>query len=120
MVSPPDDDGDYVEYHFWVDKDDWDNWKRTVDRDTSLDTRIRELLAVDTRAEGNQLEQALSDTDAFDLDEEETLNLLRLKLGRCNARANSAAAKIRNDNPDAALVTVDKIAELTQPFARET
>lgn len=118
MVSPPDDGTEYVEYHFYIDKTDWTDWKQTLDRDTALHDRLGDLIRADTRADGEAIEQALQDVP--DLDDEETSNLLRLKLGRVHARASVAADRIRDDNAEQALVTIDKVIELSQPFARET
>lgn len=38
---------DTVKYQFRVDRDTWENWKRTVPRTISLETRIIELLKAD-------------------------------------------------------------------------
>jgi len=50
-----------VTYQFEVDDDEWQQWKRTVPRDKSLDTRIRELLKADR--EGRVLD-AVHDGDS--------------------------------------------------------
>lgn len=50
-----------VTYQFEAADDEWEAWKRTVPRDKSLDTRIRELLKADR--EGRVLE-ADHDADA--------------------------------------------------------
>ena len=40
--------GNMVKYQFEIDDDEWDEWKDTVPRSKSLDTRIRELIRADT------------------------------------------------------------------------
>lgn len=116
-MDPPA-EGEYVSYQFYIDKSLWDEWKNSVDRDTPLHDRLTELLRADIRADGEQIERALAEVP--DIDNDETLNLLRLKLGRCNARAKTAADALQDDNPEKALVTIDKVTEISQPFARET
>lgn len=37
-----------VKYQFEIDDEDWEEWKDTVPRSKSLDTRIRELIKADT------------------------------------------------------------------------
>lgn len=41
-------DGNTVKYQFEIDDSDWREWKMTVPRTKSLDTRIRELIEADT------------------------------------------------------------------------
>ena len=43
--------GNMVKYQFEIDDDEWDEWKDTVPRSKSLDTRIRELIEADTEGE---------------------------------------------------------------------
>ena len=40
--------GYMVKYQFQVDDEKWTEWKRTVPRDKSLETRIIELIEADT------------------------------------------------------------------------
>ena len=37
-----------TKYQFEIDDDEWEEWKETVPRTKSLDTRIRELIRADT------------------------------------------------------------------------
>lgn len=37
-----------VKYQFQMDDDEWDEWKATVPRSKSLETRIQELIRADT------------------------------------------------------------------------
>lgn len=116
-MKRPDDGGEYVSYQFYIEQELWDEWKNSVDRDMPLHDRLTDLLRADAQSEGGLAEVV---EDEASLDEIETLNLLRLKLGRCNARAKVATEKIRADESQSAIITLDKIIDITQPFARET
>lgn len=50
-----------VKYQFQVDDEKWTEWKRTVPRDKSLETRIIELIEADT--EGRVCERDGSEGD---------------------------------------------------------
>lgn len=118
MVSAPDDGGDYVSFNFYVEREDWQDWKEQVPREKALHDRLSELIQADAAADGELVERTLA--DAPEIDDMQTLNLLRLKLGRCHARATVASDRLRDDNVQQALVTVDKIIDIAEPFARET
>lgn len=108
-MKPPE-DVETVSYTFYVPKDLWSEWKNTLPREATLHDRLQTLIELDADRRG----------DLPDINDDERANLLRLKLGRCNARAKTAATALENGNPDKALVTVDKITEISAPFARES
>lgn len=116
-MDRPDDDREYIQYNWHAPAETWIEWKDSLPRDTTLYERLNALIAADAALNGHLVETV---TDAGDLDELETLNLLRLKLGRCHARATVASERIRDEKPQDALVTVDKIIDITDEFARET
>lgn len=103
-------EGESISYTFYVPKDLWAEWKNTLPRDKALHDRLQELIELDTDRRG----------DVPDINDDERSNLLRLKLGRCHARASTACRALENENPDKALVTMDKIEEITAAFARES
>ena len=45
---------DVVKYQFQIDREKWEDWKETVPRSKSLETRIVELIEADT--EGRVIE----------------------------------------------------------------
>jgi len=108
-MRPPEDE-DHVSYTFYVPSGLWSEWKNTLPRETTLHDRLQTLIELDADRRG----------DLPDINDDERSNLLRLKLGRCHARASTACRALENDNPDKALVTMDKIEEIAEPFARES
>lgn len=116
---------------FSVHKDQFKRFDAFQQR-TDCETRneaLKTLLDAVDMDDGTQparevdMDQALHVTadaeDVPDLTAEEKYNLMRLILGRINARAKQALTGLGNDNTSKAAVQCDKITELSAPFARE-
>lgn len=50
-----------VKYQFQIDEEKWTEWKRTVPRDKSLETRIIELIEADTEGRVREKDEGSDD-----------------------------------------------------------